>query len=116
MKAWRSLLAGILAAFALALPVSGVADERVAGERGAEVAADYPAVLPGRALVFPRDHGAHPDYRTEWWYITGWATDEAGLERGFQLTFFRLRTQVGENSVSRFAPTQLMHGSCRDRR
>jgi len=31
----------------------------------------YPQVKP-RRLVFPRDHGAHADYRTEWWYLTGW--------------------------------------------
>ena len=36
----------------------------------------YPVVTPGRPLRFPRDHGAHPEYRTEWWYATGW------LERG----------------------------------
>ena len=38
-------------------------------------ATDYPAVVP-RPLVFPRDHGAHPDYRTEWWYLTGWLDAE----------------------------------------
>lgn len=32
---------------------------------------DYPAVTPGHALRFPHDHGAHPAFRTEWWYITG---------------------------------------------
>ena len=32
----------------------------------------YPAVTPDRKLVFPRDHGAHPEYRVEWWYVTGW--------------------------------------------
>ena len=56
----------------------------------------YPPVLPGKALVFPQDFGAHPDYRTEWWYITGWLRDAAGVERGFQLTFFRVRTRIGE--------------------
>ena len=29
-------------------------------------------VRRGRPLVFPRDHGAHPASRIEWWYITGW--------------------------------------------
>ncbi len=32
--------------------------------------AAYPVVHPGAVLSFPRDHGAHPDYRTEWWYLT----------------------------------------------
>ena len=35
-------------------------------------AAGYPDVVRGRTLEFPRDHGAHPQYRTEWWYVTGW--------------------------------------------
>lgn len=68
----------------------------------------YPPVVPGRELVFPQDFGAHPDYRTEWWYITGWLRDAAGVERGFQLTFFRVRTLIGEDNPSRFAPRQLV--------
>lgn len=68
----------------------------------------YPPVVAGHPLTFPRDTGAHPEYRTEWWYITGWLTDETGHERGFQVTFFRVRTLIGEDNPSRFAPTQLM--------
>ncbi|MDR9488898.1 MAG: lipocalin-like domain-containing protein [Spiribacter sp.] len=40
-------------------------------------------------LVFPKDHGAHPDYRTEWWYFTGNLRAADGHEYGFQLTLFR---------------------------
>jgi len=40
-------------------------------------------------LAFPRDHGAHPEVRTEWWYATGLVTDGAGRRYGFQVTFFR---------------------------
>lgn len=68
----------------------------------------YPPVVEGRSLAFPRDFGAHPDYRTEWWYITGWLRDAKGAERGFQLTFFRVRTLIGEDNPSRFAPRQLV--------
>lgn len=68
----------------------------------------YPPVRAGSVLQFPRDFGAHPDYRTEWWYITGWLIDEHGAERGFQLTFFRVRTLIGEDNPSRFAPRQLV--------
>ena len=42
-------------------------------------------------FVFPRDHGAHPGYRTEWWYYTGHVESDAGKRFGFQLTFFRYR-------------------------
>ena len=72
----------------------------------AEVA--YPPVVPGVALAFPDDTGAHPAFRTEWWYVTGWLEDEEGAERGFQVTFFRVRTGVGEDNPSRFAPRQLV--------
>lgn len=40
-------------------------------------------------LTFPQDHGAHPEYRTEWWYYTGNLETPAGEALGFQLTFFR---------------------------
>ena len=40
-------------------------------------------------LEFPKDHGAHPGYRTEWWYYTGNLHSENGDRFGFQLTFFR---------------------------
>jgi predicted secreted hydrolase len=65
-----------------------------------------------RSLVFPRDHGAHPDVRIEWWYATGWlrdaqATDDAPAF-GFQLTFFRSRTGLATDVPSRFAARQLL--------
>jgi predicted secreted hydrolase len=40
---------------------------------------------------FPKDHGSHPGYRTEWWYYTGNLQSSAGNRYGFQLTFFRRR-------------------------
>ncbi len=40
-------------------------------------------------FTFPADHGAHPEYKTEWWYYTGNLTDSAGNLYGYQLTFFR---------------------------
>jgi predicted secreted hydrolase len=40
-------------------------------------------------LSFPRDHGAHSEYRTEWWYYTGNLATADGEPFGFQLTFFR---------------------------
>ncbi|WP_405243108.1 lipocalin-like domain-containing protein [Lentisalinibacter salinarum] len=42
-----------------------------------------------REFRFPEDHGAHPDYRTEWWYLTGNLATAAGRHFGFQMTFFR---------------------------
>jgi predicted secreted hydrolase len=42
-----------------------------------------------RDFRFPQDHGAHPDYQTEWWYYTGNLESENGRRFGYQLTFFR---------------------------
>jgi predicted secreted hydrolase len=63
----------------------------------------YPVVTP-RALQFPRDHGAHPDFRTEWWYVTGWLDGP----QGFQITFFRARPEEQSANPSTFAPRQVL--------
>ncbi len=42
-----------------------------------------------RQWSFPRDHGSHPEYRTEWWYFTGNLQDNLRNRYGYQLTFFR---------------------------
>lgn len=71
-------------------------------------AAAFAPVVPGRGMAFPADHGAHPDYRTEWWYATGWLTTAKGERLGFQVTFFRSKVRdVGENP-SRFALGQVL--------
>ncbi|MGH8803101.1 MAG: lipocalin-like domain-containing protein, partial [Casimicrobiaceae bacterium] len=89
--------------------------------RNARAAVEYPVVRTGTELVFPRDYGAHPQFRVEWWYVTGWlgpprAGDPAftgGTSRdprayGFQVTFFRVRPGIAENNPSHFAPKQLL--------
>ena len=58
-------------------------------------------------LTFPRDHGGHPAFRTEWWYVTGIVRTSAG-ETGFQLTFFRTRTGFAESLASPIAATQIL--------
>ena len=68
----------------------------------------YPAVTPKHTLQFPRDYGAHPDYRTEWWYVTGWLKTKDGKSVGFQVTFFRSRINIDEANPSAFAPKQLI--------
>ncbi len=70
------------------------------------------AIRPDRALHFPRDHGAHPGARIEWWYATGWLQGEAGALLGFQITFFRSRIAPwpapGGGRPGRFEPRQLL--------
>ena len=49
----------------------------------------YARALAPRRFTFPADHGPHPEFRTEWWYVTGNVTDASGARFGFQLPFFR---------------------------
>jgi predicted secreted hydrolase len=59
----------------------------------AQHADSYAQARPGQLLVFPRDHGAHPDYRIEWWYLTANLNDPDGNTYGIQWTLFRLAAQ-----------------------
>jgi predicted secreted hydrolase len=68
----------------------------------------YPEVLPGYRIELPRDEGSHPQFRTEWWYLTGWLQNEQGEPLGFQITFFRSRPGIDEDNPSRFAARQLL--------
>jgi len=77
----------------------------------AQVMADPPRfaqVDPRTTLSFPRDFGSHPDFRTEWWYATGWLQTADGKQLGFQVTFFRSATEHERANPSKFAPKQLI--------
>lgn len=60
---------------------------------GPSIAADRPqefrVATEGYRYEFPRDHGSHDGFRTEWWYYTGNLTTKDGRQFGYQLTFFR---------------------------
>ena len=93
-------------AVALALPLLAAAPVHAA-------APEFKPVTPlaaGAALRFPADFGAHPDYKTEWWYVTGWLNTADGKPLGFQVTFFRSATGHDLANPSRFAPKQLIIG------
>jgi predicted secreted hydrolase len=75
----------------------------------ADTAQEFRVASEGYRYVFPRDHGAHEEFRTEWWYYTGQLTAKDGRPFGYQLTFFRRgmpREQV-KTLPSRWAVTQL---------
>ena len=78
----------------------------------AAAAAAYTEVTPGRPLAFPRDLGSHPDFRTEWWYVTGWLATGDGEPLGFQITFFRTKPDIDPANPSAFAPRQLLIAHC----
>lgn len=58
----------------------------VLGETGE---AGFARAAAPRPFRFPEDHGPHPEYRSEWWYLTASLEDESGAEYGVQFTLFR---------------------------
>jgi predicted secreted hydrolase len=68
----------------------------------------YAPVVRGRSIRFPDDEGSHPEFRTEWWYVTGWLEREAQGPLGFQVTFFRTRPEIDERNPSAFTPRQVL--------
>jgi predicted secreted hydrolase len=60
----------------------------------AQGAEGFEQARPGNQLVFPRDHGAHPGFRIEWWYLTANLQDAAGRQYGAQWTLFRTATRM----------------------
>ncbi len=94
----------------------GAATVLLAGAARARSAPPDAAVTPEASLQFPRDHGSHPLFRTEWWYVTGWletltpveGSELRGEQLGFQLTFFRTRPRLQADSPSAFSPRQII--------
>ena len=50
---------------------------------------EFSSARPGYAYLFPRDHGSHDQFQTEWWYFTGHLSTTDGRRFGYELTFFR---------------------------
>ena len=80
-----------------------------AGASGAG-AAQWRTVTAPLSLAFPRDHGAHLDHRTEWWYLTGTLAAADGRRVGVQLTFFRRGIDPADTAppASGLAATQVL--------
>lgn len=66
---------------------------------------------PGHRFEFPRDHGSHPDFAIEWWYVTGHLYGEQDRRFGFQATFFRRTGPLSTNGTVRASGAALFdHG------
>ena len=107
---WRIL---ILLLIFVALVVIGVRQIEPAGEAmlkaysqleaPAEDASDYARAIEPWDWQFPRDHGAHPRFQTEWWYYTGVLATDTGRRFGYQFTIFRRAlSPIGSTSESEF--------------
>jgi predicted secreted hydrolase len=55
----------------------------------------FAPVVPGKVFTFPSDHGPHPEFRIEWWYVTANLVDPSGVAYGAQWTLFRQATKPG---------------------
>src|SRR5665213_1513415 len=55
----------------------------------------FAPVVPGKVFTFPADHGAHPDFRIEWWYVTANLVDSTGAAFGAQWTLFHQAMRPG---------------------
>jgi len=96
----------------LALLTGAVSHRGAAAPSAAAAASPAAPVLAGRALTFPADYGSHPQYRTEWWYVTGWLTTAHHEMLGFQVTFFRTKPAIDDGNPSAFTPHQLLIAHC----
>ncbi len=68
---------------------------------------EFRRALPGYRFRFPRDHAAHEEFRTEWWYYSGHLAAVDGGPFGFQLTFFRSALEATAERRSRWAARNL---------
>jgi predicted secreted hydrolase len=105
-------VARALTSLLLAAWLAATAAAQAPAPQAAAAAAAFAPVVPGRALVFPQDFGSHPQFRLEWWYVTGWLETSAHERLGFQITFFRSRPALQEDNPSAFAPRQLLIAHC----
>src|SRR5215467_151528 len=85
-------------AFASSLALLALARKGALAQGFAGLAAnadDFAQVTPGKSFSFPADHGPHPDFRIEWWYLTANLIDANGAACGLQWTLFRQATEAG---------------------
>ncbi len=126
----RARVRGILSSLrtlwlaALLIPLIAMSGNAQASDLGSILGGgndQFRKALPGQPIRLPADHGAHPDYRSEWWYLTGNLRDEQGRDYGLQWTLFRqgIEQQITSDNpwlspqlwLAQFAITDLASGS-----
>lgn len=90
-KLWRSSVASIVYIVIIAAwsDDRGLERSELSALLNAESNVGFAMAMEPRTFVFPRDHGPHPEFRNEWWYMTGNLDATDGRRFGFELTFFR---------------------------
>ena len=89
--------------------IASLLPERPA-EKASDDAYDWATATEPREFSFPADHGAHDDFRIEWWYYTGNLVTEQGHRFGYQLTFFRTGVQRDPENPSKWVVRDLYTG------
>ena len=84
------LVIGLIGAYLLQPSPPPSRDVAVSSALGGDNSAGYQRAYAPRPFQFPADHGPHPEFRNEWWYVTGNLADNAGRSFGYQLTIFRI--------------------------
>jgi predicted secreted hydrolase len=92
----------LLSLLALAAALGGGAYWLTAGDTSSELEASvsvadamssdttgYRRATVVRDFSFPADHGPHPGFKNEWWYVTGNLNGPDGTPYGYELTIFR---------------------------
>jgi predicted secreted hydrolase len=69
----------------------------LAESMGVGLDAGFARALEPRPFSFPDDHGPHPEFATEWWYLTGNLTDDGVRRIGYQFTLFSRGLAEGED-------------------
>lgn len=108
----------------LLLPLIAMSGSAQASDLGALLGGgndNFKKVQLGQTIQLPEDHAAHPDYRSEWWYLTGNLKDEQGRDYGIQWTLFRqgIEQQITSDNpwlspqlwLAQFAITDLARGT-----
>ncbi len=99
---------GVLLFLAFQPPQPSPARATIQGLQADGDTSKFTRALVARDLDFPRDHGAHDDFQTEWWYYTGNVTTESGRHFGYQFTIFRRALVPGaQTSDASLATRQL---------
>ena len=84
-----------------------VTPTRLSLRKAGRAAPQFALALPGYRYAFPRDHGSHESYATEWWYYTGHLQGSGGQRFGYQVTLFRV-------ALAPQTPPRASHWATRD--
>ncbi len=103
---WQRLI--IVSLLAACRPSAEPAAVDLTDALGGKADPGFARAMTPRRFQFPQDHGAHPRYRNEWWYVTGNVNDKTGRHYGYQVTLFRIAlSPQAAASTSRWATHQL---------